>query len=63
MISRSAGRTPRPRAKPDSVFDRSDSTAIVRVPGAGVARGIVRDASGSPLANVRVGVLDGIVVA
>lgn len=51
------------RAIADSLFDRSDSTAIVRVPGAGLARGVVRDANGGPLANVRVSVLDGSMVA
>lgn len=50
------------RAVADSLFDRSDSVATVHVPGAGVARGIVRDANGSPLANVRVSVLDGSMV-
>jgi hypothetical protein len=51
------------RLTPDTLLDQSDSSAVVRVRGAGVARGIVRDANGGrPLANVRVSVFDGGVV-
>ena len=47
------------RIMADSLVEGSvDSTAVMGVRGAGIARGTVRDANGRPLANVRVGTLD-----
>jgi hypothetical protein len=45
------------RAIGDSLSEGSDS-GVVSIAGAGVVRGVVRDANGRPLANVRVNLLD-----